>query len=101
MGQGAAFSLLLLLSYPVKLQRREEEFSCVEWKVKIGSARLVFHPSSIHFGGSCCLHFDAVTLNVKQLCTLSMHRMKDIKRVVAIRVNSSENHSLIKMGMCC
>lgn len=98
MGQGAAFSLLLLLSYPMKLQCREEEFRCVEWKVKNGSARLVFHPSSIYLGGSCCLHFDAVTLNVKWLCTLSMHKMKEIKRLVEITVNSSENHSLMKNG---
>lgn len=75
MGQGAAFSLLLLLSYPVREESKGRKILLpgsrrLKKKGVGGSARLVPHLASIHPGGSRRLHFDAVTPNVKEPRTL-------------------------------
>lgn len=74
MGQGAAFSLLLLLSYPVREESKGRKIllsgSRRLKKGGGGSARLVPHLGSIHPGGSRRLRFDAVTPNVKEPRTL-------------------------------
>lgn len=80
MGQGAAFSLLLLLSYPVREESKGRKIllpgshRLKNWGGV--SARLVPHLASIHPEGSRRLHFDAVTPNVKEPRTLFTQQSK-------------------------